>query len=136
MKVRDFRGFTIAIIFPLNVLQDPVVHKSMLCLKSSVSNLNNTYTTALMAYVFSLAGDMKTRDFLLQHLDTVASQQGESEDLNWDRPSGSVPVDPCDPPVCRGLSPLVPEHKRPVVLSVRGDQLLRSAGQAQQLSYY
>uniref|UniRef100_H3BZU7 Alpha-2-macroglobulin-like n=1 Tax=Tetraodon nigroviridis TaxID=99883 RepID=H3BZU7_TETNG len=55
---------------------DPAIHRSMLCLKDSVSNLNNTYTTALLAYVFSLAGDMKTRDFLLQHLDTVASGQG------------------------------------------------------------
>lgn len=81
MKVCDFSGFMIAIIFSLNVLQEPTVHKSLICLKGSISNLNNTYTTALMAYVFSLAGDMKTRDFLLQHLDTVASQQGESEDL-------------------------------------------------------
>lgn len=53
----------------------------MMCLKESTNNLNNTYTTALMAYVFSLAGDLKTRDFLLQHLDSVASQEGESEAL-------------------------------------------------------
>lgn len=52
-----------------------------MCLKESTNNLNNTYTTALMAYVFSLAGDLKTRDSLLQHLDSVASQEGESEAL-------------------------------------------------------
>lgn len=54
----------------------------MRCLKGSVSHLNNTYTSALLAYVFSLAGDTKTRDSLLQHLDTVATGQGESERLN------------------------------------------------------
>lgn len=51
----------------------------MMCLKESTNNLNNTYTTALLAYVFSLAGDIKTRDFLLHHLDSVASQEGEPE---------------------------------------------------------
>eukprot|EP00066_Takifugu_rubripes_P010823 XP_003978948.2 PREDICTED: alpha-2-macroglobulin-like protein 1 [Takifugu rubripes] len=55
---------------------DLPVHRSMMCLKESTNNLNNTYTTALMAYVFSLAGDLKTRDFLLQHLDSVSSQEG------------------------------------------------------------
>ncbi|XP_029699877.1 alpha-2-macroglobulin-like isoform X1 [Takifugu rubripes] len=55
---------------------DLPVHRSMMCLKESTNNLDNTYTTALMAYVFSLAGDLKTRDFLLQHLDSVASQEG------------------------------------------------------------
>lgn len=53
----------------------------MICLKESTKNVTNTYTTALMAYVFSLAGDLKTRDLLLQHLDSVASQEGESETL-------------------------------------------------------
>lgn len=64
---------------------------SLRCLKESMTNLNNTYTMALMAYVFSLAGDLKTRDFLLQHLDKVASQHGEPEDLK-----GTAPVDPFD----------------------------------------
>lgn len=62
----------------------------MVCLKGATSNLNNTYTTALMAYVFTLAGDMKTRDFLLQHLDSVASQQGESQ-----APKGGITVWSC-----------------------------------------
>ncbi|KAM9318614.1 alpha-2-macroglobulin-like [Pholidichthys leucotaenia] len=55
---------------------DPVVNKSLLCLKESLSSLSNTYTTALMAYVFTMAGDMETRAHLLQHLDTVAMKQG------------------------------------------------------------
>uniref|UniRef100_A0A7N8X3D8 Alpha-macroglobulin receptor-binding domain-containing protein n=1 Tax=Mastacembelus armatus TaxID=205130 RepID=A0A7N8X3D8_9TELE len=57
------------------ILKDPVMNKSLSCLKESVSNLNSTYTTALLAYVFTLAGDMETRAQLLQHLDTVAIRQ-------------------------------------------------------------
>uniref|UniRef100_A0A3Q1K3Z3 Alpha-2-macroglobulin-like n=1 Tax=Anabas testudineus TaxID=64144 RepID=A0A3Q1K3Z3_ANATE len=59
----------------------PVITKSLSCLKESISDLSNTYTTALLAYVFTLAGDMETRAHLLQHLDTVALQQGGF--LHW-----------------------------------------------------
>uniref|UniRef100_A0A3Q1J5E0 Uncharacterized protein n=1 Tax=Anabas testudineus TaxID=64144 RepID=A0A3Q1J5E0_ANATE len=51
--------------------ESPVTTKSLSCLKESISDLSNTYTTALLAYVFTLAGDMETRAHLLQHLDTV-----------------------------------------------------------------
>uniref|UniRef100_A0A3Q1GXE4 Alpha-2-macroglobulin-like n=1 Tax=Acanthochromis polyacanthus TaxID=80966 RepID=A0A3Q1GXE4_9TELE len=57
--------------------KNPVVEKSLSCLKESISNLSNTYTTALMAYVFTLAGDMETRGLLLAHLDKVAIKQGK-----------------------------------------------------------
>ncbi|KAI4815106.1 hypothetical protein KUCAC02_005269 [Chaenocephalus aceratus] len=62
-------------------VDDPVVNKSLSCLKESISDLSNTYTTALLAYVFTLAGDMETRAHLLNHLDTVAIQQGGF--LHW-----------------------------------------------------
>uniref|UniRef100_A0A8C5GA48 Alpha-2-macroglobulin-like n=1 Tax=Gouania willdenowi TaxID=441366 RepID=A0A8C5GA48_GOUWI len=52
-----------------------VVKRSLSCLKESLSDLSNTYTTALLAYVFTLAGDMETRDQLLQYLDNVAIKQ-------------------------------------------------------------
>ncbi|XP_028274575.1 alpha-2-macroglobulin-like [Parambassis ranga] len=55
---------------------NPVVMKSLSCLKESLSDLSNTYTTALLAYVFTLAGDMETRAQLLQHLDTVSVTDG------------------------------------------------------------
>src|SRR4029434_11268794 len=42
-------------------------------LKSSVSDLSNTYSTALLAYTFSLAGEEDIRAQLLRHLDIVAS---------------------------------------------------------------
>uniref|UniRef100_A0A8P4GNG8 Alpha-2-macroglobulin n=1 Tax=Dicentrarchus labrax TaxID=13489 RepID=A0A8P4GNG8_DICLA len=61
-------------------VKDPVVNKSLSCLKESFSDLSNTYTTALLAYVFTLAGDMETRAHLLKHLDTVALNQGF---LHW-----------------------------------------------------
>uniref|UniRef100_A0A7N8XPS2 Alpha-2-macroglobulin-like n=1 Tax=Mastacembelus armatus TaxID=205130 RepID=A0A7N8XPS2_9TELE len=57
-------------------VNNSVMTNSLSCLKESISNLNNTYTTALLAYVFTVAGDMETRAHLLQHLDTVAIRQG------------------------------------------------------------
>ncbi|KAM9853544.1 alpha-2-macroglobulin-like protein 1 [Aulostomus maculatus] len=57
-------------------VDDPTVMKSLSCLKESISDRSNTYTTALLAYVFTLAGDMDARDQLLQHLDKVSIQQG------------------------------------------------------------
>uniref|UniRef100_A0A3B5LID8 Alpha-macroglobulin receptor-binding domain-containing protein n=1 Tax=Xiphophorus couchianus TaxID=32473 RepID=A0A3B5LID8_9TELE len=55
---------------------DLVVKNSLLCLKESINDFSNTYTTALLAYVFTLAGDMETRAHLLQHLDSVAIKDG------------------------------------------------------------
>ncbi|KAL6471066.1 hypothetical protein MHYP_G00197160 [Metynnis hypsauchen] len=53
-------------------VQDPVVSKGLSCLKSSTGNLTNTYTTALLAYTFSLAGEHDVREQLLKKLDSVA----------------------------------------------------------------
>ncbi|XP_060743878.1 alpha-2-macroglobulin-like isoform X1 [Tachysurus vachellii] len=53
-------------------VQDPVVNKGLLCLKSSIGNLTNTYTTALLAYTFSLAGENETREQLLKELNSIA----------------------------------------------------------------
>ncbi|KAF1393660.1 hypothetical protein PFLUV_G00018340 [Perca fluviatilis] len=60
---------------------DGPVKQSLSCLEESISDLSNTYTTALLAYVFTLAGDMETRAHLLNHLDTVALQEGGF--LHW-----------------------------------------------------
>ncbi|KAL3992357.1 BRCA1/BRCA2-containing complex subunit 3 [Sarotherodon galilaeus] len=61
----------------MNISQhDPVVNNSLACLKESISDLSNTYTTALLAYVFTLAGDMETRAHLLHQLDAVAVREG------------------------------------------------------------
>ncbi|KAJ7990516.1 hypothetical protein DPEC_G00301150 [Dallia pectoralis] len=67
---------------------DPVVHKSLSCLRNSTTDLSNTYTTALLAYTFTLAGDMETRTTLLQHLDKIASQEGGL--LHWTQTSSET----------------------------------------------
>lgn len=59
-----------------------MVQKSLSCLKASLTvnrtaTLGNTYTTALMAYVFTLAGDTGHRTILLEHLDQVAVTEGK-----------------------------------------------------------
>ncbi|XP_068601521.1 alpha-2-macroglobulin-like [Brachionichthys hirsutus] len=64
-------------------VNNPVVNKSLHCLRESTSNLSNTYTTALLAYVFTLAGDMETRANLLTHLDMIALKKGGF--LHWDQ---------------------------------------------------
>uniref|UniRef100_A0A3P8PS66 Alpha-2-macroglobulin bait region domain-containing protein n=1 Tax=Astatotilapia calliptera TaxID=8154 RepID=A0A3P8PS66_ASTCA len=70
-------AYVTAAFLEMNTSQhDPVMIQSLACLKESLSDLSNTYTTALLAYVFTLAGDVETRAHLLQHLDTVAVREG------------------------------------------------------------
>ncbi|KAG7321946.1 hypothetical protein KOW79_014804 [Hemibagrus wyckioides] len=69
----------------LNADKDPVVNKGLLCLKSSIHNLTNTYTTVLLAYTFSLSGEKEIREQLLKDLDNVAiveSALDESDSLS------------------------------------------------------
>ncbi|KAL2085076.1 hypothetical protein ACEWY4_018396 [Coilia grayii] len=54
-------------------------------LKSSVSDVSNTYATALLAYTFSLAGEEDIRAQLLKHLDSVATSDGSL--LHWSKSS-------------------------------------------------
>ncbi|XP_049582718.1 alpha-2-macroglobulin-like [Syngnathus scovelli] len=56
-------------------VNDAIVTKSLSCLKDSLNDHSNTYTTALLAYVFTLAGDEKTRAQLLEHLDSIKIQK-------------------------------------------------------------
>ncbi|KAM8902730.1 alpha-2-macroglobulin-like [Spinachia spinachia] len=62
-------------------VEEPELKKSLSCLKESLGDLSNTYTTALLAYVFTLAGDMENRAQLLKRLDSVSTQQGGF--LHW-----------------------------------------------------
>lgn len=61
------------------LLQDPTVNQSLSCLKKSMKEdgFPNVYTTALMAYVFTLAGDMETRSRLLYQLKMEAKRKGQ-----------------------------------------------------------
>ncbi|XP_051987560.1 alpha-2-macroglobulin-P-like [Xyrauchen texanus] len=60
---------------------DPVVTSALSCLRSVIGNLGNTYTTALLAYTFSLARETNTRLQLLNALDNVAINDGGR--LHW-----------------------------------------------------
>ncbi|XP_045075715.1 LOW QUALITY PROTEIN: alpha-2-macroglobulin-like [Coregonus clupeaformis] len=82
-------AYITASMLELNMsVSDPVVYGSLSCLRNSTSDLSNTYTTALMAYTFTLAGDMETRAQLLQHLDTIALQEGGL--LHWTQTSSET----------------------------------------------
>ncbi|XP_076147509.1 alpha-2-macroglobulin-like [Alosa pseudoharengus] len=59
--------------------------ETMRFLKSSANNRSNTYTTALLAYTFSLAGEADLRAELLKHLDSVATSAGSL--LHWSQSS-------------------------------------------------
>uniref|UniRef100_A0A8C5FT84 Alpha-2-macroglobulin-like n=1 Tax=Gadus morhua TaxID=8049 RepID=A0A8C5FT84_GADMO len=45
-------------------VSDPQINKSMSCLRQSLGDKSNTYATSLLAYVFTLAGDMEARTLL------------------------------------------------------------------------
>uniref|UniRef100_A0A3P9GX12 Alpha-2-macroglobulin domain-containing protein n=1 Tax=Oryzias latipes TaxID=8090 RepID=A0A3P9GX12_ORYLA len=84
-------AYIAAAFLEMNTSTDnPVVTRSLSCLKGSINDLSNTYTTALLAYVFTLAGDMETRAHLLQHLDRVAVKKGE---LSSNETSDSLSVE-------------------------------------------
>ncbi|XP_076859402.1 alpha-2-macroglobulin-like protein 1 isoform X3 [Brachyhypopomus gauderio] len=51
---------------------DPVVTKSLECLRNASGQVNSTYTIALLCYTFTLAGDRKMRSTLLSRLDRQA----------------------------------------------------------------
>ncbi|XP_029301679.1 alpha-2-macroglobulin-like [Cottoperca gobio] len=82
-------AYITASFLEMNMTADnPVVKQSLSCLKESMKDLSNTYTTALLSYVFTLAGDMQTRALLLNHLDTIAVQEGGF--LHWNQKSSET----------------------------------------------
>uniref|UniRef100_A0A673WJM1 Alpha-2-macroglobulin-like n=1 Tax=Salmo trutta TaxID=8032 RepID=A0A673WJM1_SALTR len=82
-------AYITASMLELNMsVSDPVVDHSLSCLKNSTSDVSNTYATALLAYTFTLAGDMETRARLLQHLDTISFQEGGL--LHWSQSSSET----------------------------------------------
>ncbi|XP_055004063.1 alpha-2-macroglobulin-like protein 1 isoform X2 [Boleophthalmus pectinirostris] len=89
-------GYIAAALLEMGVpVDNPALDQALTCLKSSMGDLSNIYTTALMSYVFSLAKDTKTRDQLFNHLDTVAHRDGGF--LHWsqrsDETSASLAVE-------------------------------------------
>ncbi|KAL7831786.1 hypothetical protein AOLI_G00293340 [Acnodon oligacanthus] len=86
---------TVSLLELGHTVKDPIVSKGLSCLKSSLGNLTNTYTTALLAYTFSLAKEHDTREHLLKKLDSVAISGGSH--LHWSQSasddSGSLAVE-------------------------------------------
>ncbi|KAL1260696.1 hypothetical protein QQF64_008523, partial [Cirrhinus molitorella] len=75
---------------------DVVVTKGLSCLRSIIEDVKNTYTTALLAYTFSLARDTDTRQQLFKKLEEVAISDGSH--VHWsqsasDDDSGSLAVE-------------------------------------------
>uniref|UniRef100_A0A673WAP9 Alpha-2-macroglobulin-like n=1 Tax=Salmo trutta TaxID=8032 RepID=A0A673WAP9_SALTR len=67
---------------------DPMVEKSLVCLKAAVSDqLENTYTTALLSYTFTLAQNQDMRAKLITHLDKIADTSGGNR--HWKRAEAS-----------------------------------------------
>ncbi|XP_054998741.1 LOW QUALITY PROTEIN: alpha-2-macroglobulin-like protein 1 [Sorex araneus] len=61
--------------------RDPMVAQGLKCLRNSAASASSQYTQALLAYTFSLAGDMELRRACLEKLDRQAIVSGES--IHW-----------------------------------------------------
>ncbi|XP_058601063.1 alpha-2-macroglobulin [Onychostoma macrolepis] len=75
-------AYITASLLELNTsVADPAVSKGLSYLKRFVGDNRNTYTTALLAYTFSLAKDTVTRDYLLKKLMDIGISEGSR--LHW-----------------------------------------------------
>uniref|UniRef100_A0A1A7Y2Z2 Alpha-2-macroglobulin-like 1 n=1 Tax=Iconisemion striatum TaxID=60296 RepID=A0A1A7Y2Z2_9TELE len=71
---------------------DPVVQNCLRCLTDAVDGqLDDLYTTALLSYTFSLAGDQEMRSKLITLLDQKANTDGGTR--HWASGSGSASLD-------------------------------------------
>ncbi|KAK2847484.1 hypothetical protein Q5P01_010483 [Channa striata] len=65
-------------------VMDPMVQKCLSCLKEAVgAQLDNLYTTALLSYTFTLAGDEEMRGKLITYLHLKSNTQGGTR--HWNR---------------------------------------------------
>uniref|UniRef100_A0A4W5JXB1 Alpha-macroglobulin receptor-binding domain-containing protein n=1 Tax=Hucho hucho TaxID=62062 RepID=A0A4W5JXB1_9TELE len=86
-------AYITASMLELNMsVSDPVVDHSLSCLKNSTSDLSNTYATALLAYTFTLAGDMETRARLLMNklVLTLCAPRPSGGLLHWSQSSSET----------------------------------------------
>ncbi|XP_039985815.1 alpha-2-macroglobulin-like protein 1 isoform X2 [Xiphias gladius] len=69
-------------------VMDPTVQNCLSCLKEAVAGqLDNLYTTALLSYTFTLAGDQEMRSKLITYLHQKSNTQGGTR--HWDRAGAS-----------------------------------------------
>ncbi|CAJ1066013.1 alpha-2-macroglobulin-like protein 1 [Xyrichtys novacula] len=82
-------AYVTAAMLELEVMvTDPVVQKCLGCLKTALAgNVDNMYTTALLSYTFTLAGDEEMRLQLLHELHSKSTLEGGNR--HWVRPGAS-----------------------------------------------
>ncbi|KAF4070386.1 hypothetical protein AMELA_G00284910 [Ameiurus melas] len=82
--------YVAAAMLELNyTIADPVVNRSLECLRNAYTQVNSTYAKALLFYTFTLAGDQAMRNTLILDLDARAIVSGGGR--HWSRvDSGSV----------------------------------------------
>ncbi|KAM4605845.1 alpha-2-macroglobulin-like [Discoglossus pictus] len=66
----------------------PVVRNAMFCLDTASEGNHGVYTKSLMAYAFTLSGNMEKRNKILQSLDELAIKQDGT--VHWRRPDDST----------------------------------------------
>ncbi|XP_037703143.1 LOW QUALITY PROTEIN: alpha-2-macroglobulin-like protein 1 [Choloepus didactylus] len=88
---------TAALLEMGKTIDDPMVSQGLQCLKNSITSTTNLYTQALLAYTFSLAGEMDIRNTILEKLDQQAIISGES--IHWSqKPTRSSNASPWSEP--------------------------------------
>lgn len=76
----------------LTVGQEPVVRWCLSCLReAAIGQMDNLYTTALLSYTFTLAGDEQMRSRLLRHLDQRCNTQGRTVEKTSSKRKRGVP---------------------------------------------
>ncbi|XP_040217259.1 alpha-2-macroglobulin-like protein 1 [Rana temporaria] len=73
-------------------VEDPLIRDAVSCLQKEAVNVTNVYTLALLAYTFTLCGEMESRKIVFDKLDEKAVR-GEGQ-LHWERestPSSDAP---------------------------------------------
>ncbi|XP_036038664.1 alpha-2-macroglobulin-like protein 1 [Onychomys torridus] len=87
---------TAALLEMGKTVNDSMVRRGLQCLRKSVATTNNLYTQALLAYTFSLAGEMEIRSALLHKLDQQATVSGES--IHWSQKPATAGASPRSEP--------------------------------------
>ncbi|XP_053154513.1 alpha-2-macroglobulin-like protein 1 isoform X4 [Hemicordylus capensis] len=67
-------AYVTASLLELHQNNDTMVHDALHCLKANLSSVHDAYPRALLAYVFTLAGDTEMRQQLLRLLDEQADK--------------------------------------------------------------
>ncbi|XP_077396695.1 alpha-2-macroglobulin-like protein 1 isoform X2 [Festucalex cinctus] len=81
-------AYIVAALLELDTdINDPVIQSALGCLKEAADQTDNLYTTALMSYTFTLAGDDHIRSKLITYLHHKSSTTGGAR--HWKRAGAS-----------------------------------------------